>query len=1401
MSRVCQSVRCVLAQSLVWLAALFCSVSFATPLPWGVLADSSYAWEADGVHPDGTWQHGYYQSGLNADSFAPSPVWTSYFGGPESWIGGQGEVWNTNGYPQLGKYAMAPGRNVAAVRRWTSNFVGTVTLQVDCQQIQESRNDQAFLLYRNGVLETRFQKASTAQHLIFVETCEVAFGDVLDFVIDPLGNHQADWTHVVVRILNEASVTDALFHYPFNETNDLPIGRDGAGSPYDRRSRVGDFSGKDHHAVLQNMDRDLSPVVGVHDFARSFDGVDDHLLLEKREIGKGAEELTLSVWINPLTLAPGTTFLSSSGDSFSLAVAADGQLTFTARGAALKLPELTLPLGEWSHLAATWQTGQFQRLYLNGERLAQAANVPSGTADPDQWLLACDPAGSGCFHGALDEVSLLPYALNDEKVRNLFRERAIFESPSGQVARFHDGVSDCSGDSNIGDGGTELTLAAWVAPFKQINNAAMISSLGDDFFGLIQNRFGLGNPIQFRVKSVALTGPDFSLPTGQWNHVVGVWKSGEIQKLYLNGSEVGSHPNPPSGPISIDRWIIGCDRLTRNRYFNGFIEDVTILPRALTPEEVLALSVENLPEGTAGPFPLPGHLRWDYVFNIQHRTIESLVDDPAFHAPNRNERGGFLPAAGTGAVPTNRSASRLRGYLTAPETGEYFFWISGRQAVDLFLSPDDQKYTKQRIARLSPEDGTGTGTDLNWPDIWDVFPSQMSEPVLLEAGQRYFIEALQTHGLMLGQSHASIAWARPDGDREPIPAEFLTPYVLQPADRDDDYLPDLWETEHGLDSEDNGATDTDRQGEYGDYDADGLTNREEYLSGTDPANPDSDGDGLSDLAEQTVHGTDPAISNLATETMISSLDLNSVTTTGVSWVDTGVGLLSSSFRNSGRWDFELPADGHYILQIDGTLGGDLRFEDRLPVVLSIDGIEVTRQRILFRNRQPGSLRYLTPWLCAGTHQLDLFIDNETVRRTLTLTAIKVIAPGGTVTQADGVPDQVRQHLENRSFVLPHSTVTHVSPAFVEGRSPASDLVSLTLLDRSGQRNRLRRFNERQWNRMLPRFERRLGRFERRLRRATRRGWGRMEGRPADHLPGPGRTTWFARLDLNPNEATGYVAQLECSGISEHAALVWQPRNVLDGGEMTVPLGSEVLLGAWIRDWDWQKVTLQVADEPPVTFRSSLSHRHLCNSPGTFQVTASHPEGASGTLTIHVRAAALPSDLVVGELRTRSVDFPEVEPDLAVDADRTIAIRAFQAATTGGSTALASGLEPGVYWAAARLGPQKEILDLQEVTVVGVSDALRHASDLQAGVGDNMVQVTSHLLVTHLPEDATVQVTVFAGGVTLLDGSTTITLTRSDFDAFGYRTLDFLVPRERAGAPCHYVRIFDGAGTKIWGSTR
>jgi hypothetical protein len=75
---------------------------------------------------------------------------------------------------------------------------------------------------------------------------------------------------------------------------------------------------------------------------------------------------------------------------------------------------------------------------------------------------------------------------------------------------------------------------------------------------------------------------------------------------------------------------------------------------------------------------------------------------------------------------------------------------------------------------------------------------------------------------------------------------------INDSDTDDDGLPDEWEQQYFSDLGEVGL---------GDSDGDGLINFDEYANGTNPNNPDSDGDSLNDGLEVNILGTDPNLAD------------------------------------------------------------------------------------------------------------------------------------------------------------------------------------------------------------------------------------------------------------------------------------------------------------------------------------------------------------------------------------------------------------------------------------------------------------------------------------------------------------------------------------------------------------
>lgn len=111
--------------------------------------------------------------------------------------------------------------------------------------------------------------------------------------------------------------------------------------------------------------------------------------------------------------------------------------------------------------------------------------------------------------------------------------------------------------------------------------------------------------------------------------------------------------------------------------------------------------------------------------------------------------------------------ARVRGYVHPPATGDYVFWIASDDNGELWLSTDDDPKTKVVIARQ------GEWTS---PQEYEKRAEQKSMPLRLEAGRRYYIEALLKEGG--GGDHVSVRWQLPDGKIEqPIPGARLSPWT------------------------------------------------------------------------------------------------------------------------------------------------------------------------------------------------------------------------------------------------------------------------------------------------------------------------------------------------------------------------------------------------------------------------------------------------------------------------------------------------------------------------------------------------------------------------------------------------------------------------------------------------
>ena len=163
----------------------------------------------------------------------------------------------------------------------------------------------------------------------------------------------------------------------------------------------------------------------------------------------------------------------------------------------------------------------------------------------------------------------------------------------------------------------------------------------------------------------------------------------------------------------------------------------------------------------------PGYLLKQGWYNIGGTAISALVGNVNF--PNNPDSISFINKF---EIPSNVGDNygvRLSGWIIAPETGDYTFYIASDDNGQLKLSTDSLPQNLRSVPiALVPE----------WSDPrqFDKFPQQTSAPIHLEAGQKYYVEAMFKEES--GGENLCVAWKLPSGITEtPIPSSSLAFYT------------------------------------------------------------------------------------------------------------------------------------------------------------------------------------------------------------------------------------------------------------------------------------------------------------------------------------------------------------------------------------------------------------------------------------------------------------------------------------------------------------------------------------------------------------------------------------------------------------------------------------------------
>lgn len=160
-----------------------------------------------------------------------------------------------------------------------------------------------------------------------------------------------------------------------------------------------------------------------------------------------------------------------------------------------------------------------------------------------------------------------------------------------------------------------------------------------------------------------------------------------------------------------------------------------------------------------------GQLLREWWSQVDGGTVLELRVDARY--PGTPDGRDFLGAFETPSNWGQQTGQRVRGFLTVPVSGAYRFFLSSDDQSMLLLSTDENPANAVNIA-FQP--------DWTPPRTWDWYAEQASAVVTLQAGRRYYIEALVKE--RLGDDHLAVGWLKPgDTAISVIDGAYLQPYL------------------------------------------------------------------------------------------------------------------------------------------------------------------------------------------------------------------------------------------------------------------------------------------------------------------------------------------------------------------------------------------------------------------------------------------------------------------------------------------------------------------------------------------------------------------------------------------------------------------------------------------------
>jgi len=570
-----------------------------------------------------------------------------------------------------------------------------------------------------------------------------------------------------------------------------------------------------------------------------------------------------------------------------------------------------------------------------------------------------------------------------------------------------------------------------------------------------------------------------------------------------------------------------------------------------------------------------------------------------------------------------------------------------------------------------------------------------------------------------------------------------------------------------VDTDGDGLSDIDEVLLYGtdslsaDSDNDGLNDGEEITLGSDPLDADTDNDGVSDGVE-----VDELLTNLlvaefdGSALAVDHINGSEVVAMAGEWDVDGTELLSKDRRGWVEYMVDFPEQDIYCLNINAThLWDDQSCNPMLPIdtshlQISVDGLYVGSYPLVAADSVYVDVRAFLPALSAGEHTVRIFWENTSGRLAIKIRELELQQLGGPDADGDDTKDWVQASLGNMTSV-DSALQSVVSPICLEGVARYVPLMSLV---------------------------------------------SQASSLPCLQSAG---SRWYANISLNQDDLTDVTVSFQNGAFERTVQAEWIPYNLIEhnGETLVIREGDMVKFVALPEDANGGQFELEfLVTAEGETVRSPNTRPLIYSFPeaGIYTVSGAYTHGNdTETASIQVRvvdwefSGETPA-CMVGRTREWTVDFPEgatLETDESVELEvlevapitnnESQITVSLKASSANGDHTLVSRLYPG--------GPVLATTKLAPFWVQNASDG--YFKIVERYEDSELWEINS--IVKNLPDTVDLQIKVIIGGVTLDDYTLERWNTNEVYDETGQYNFRLLHPNNSNFSVCHTFKVYQG----------